>query len=52
MNYWKFLQIAGIVALVIVLGFLFLVSGDQSQTQRPNVSAPSQSDGAAFNGIK
>lgn len=50
MNFWKVLQIISVVALVIVL--LYLVSGDQPQTQRPTVSAPSSSDGAAFNGLK
>lgn len=52
MNFWRNLKIIGYVLLVIVLGGLALLTEGQSQQPSTNVSAPSSSDGAAFNGLK
>lgn len=53
MNFWKTLKIASLVALVIIIGFLFLVSDGSKQPNSTTSSSPAtSSDGAAFNGLK
>jgi len=53
MNFWKILKIASIVALVIILGVLYMATGDQpSQQHNSTPLSSSSTDGSAFNGIK
>ena len=52
MNFWKLLKIVSIAALAIILGLLYMASGDQPQQRNSSSTTSSSSDGAAFNGIK
>ena len=52
MKFWKYLEIAGLVALVVVVGLLFAMSDDNSKQHNSTPSATSSPDGAAFSNIK
>ena len=50
MDFWKVLKIAGIVALVVVLGSLWLADGSDKQHSTP--AATSSDDASGFGSLK